>query len=1318
MTSHFTNLTGNLPQTTHGNKRERAGFKYNSTCCMQSRRCLLIALFLLTSFGYAQDVGSGAPSGAISSAFLFAYYRNGFYTLVSLPPINNVTKLGTNGYVQEFYDSTKTTGVKYALILGNLTGSVAEGQNAVFQAFPAVYSYYTQVGVTAAGYPTTDTQPCPIFPGNSCQFQLFDKNYALFAYSAPVNGGTASNFYIRDPFYTLWQSFGGIYALGTPTTAETAFTSAAGNVATVQTYSIGMIANITSGSVSARTVGVKEPVWDVYVANGGYTGTMGLPIGAELKQPNGHYRQAFEGGTIDYDPNTPGSAVLLAPVKAVVLSPTPQGGTLQLTAGSTATLTATAFDAYGNPLTGRAFNWNTTNGRIASITANGGTATVKALSGGAATITVTAEGVSSANYHIFVIAPCCAVGEGAPTTALQQSFQDAIARNKLSPKLPAASPVTQVGGGYVQQFQSTDSGETFWIAAAQTTGSAFYVHSPVLDEYQNEGGPAGPLGYPVTDPTAGGRQNFERGSLAGNPVLPVTGAILSKWALLGYETGVAGNPAALPTSFLTFRATSGISQKFQNAQLFAITSGAQAGKVYSVSGLMLTAFSGASSDLGTPVNDEIGLNGLRHQDFEGGYVEYAPGDTAAKIVLSPRTPTVTATPPSLPAGGVVRLTAGGFSANAQLRVSVTGQADFVTTVPDGAYVWERYIPANNATSTVTVKAVDIQTQSTAQTTFTIRGGGDARLSLKAVNGDAQVGLPGATLPVKVQVRYADDSGNPVPNATVRFNPSPGGEVSAATVLSDADGNAAVSWRLPPSDGIALLAVTAGGHVLNVSAKASHSSLVNFPALSQTNITTPLGNGTDPIATKGALLVSAAAVLRYYQVRGALPTPLGLADPASLNTYLKTACVADATGGNRCDGFLQPAGTSDQIVNLWRLGGFVGGALQVTSLPVNLRPVLDALAQGVPVILALTLSNGAAHFVVATGVDANGTPAIMDPAYGKTSLAYYTVGFNAPGSGTITGTLSGAAVLAPLAGPNPGFLVALNAPASVQAASLAGVAGCGGPFAFPSGQGTFSLQYCDGAAPAYELDVNAADVFAGSFIDLGGASGSSISGTGNTSFGIDHASGIWSLSPLAAAFDPANVINSASGAPGIAPGGLVSILGTGFALPGTQPVVAFNGEYAPVLTLTPFRIDVQVPADIPPGQTTIDVVTPQAGTAEQTVTVSPVAPAIQLIAPRQGRITNQDGAANNRYQPASRGQQLTIFGTGFGSLGVNNVLATPVHAFIAGTEVPVNATALVPNSTGLYRITITLPASLAPGLSLELKLVQGDVTSNAVDVAIQ
>src|SRR5690242_6504236 len=113
-------------------------------------------------------------------------------------------------------------------------------------------------------------------------------------------------------------------------------------------------------------------------------------------------------------------------------------------------------------------------------------------------------------------------------------------------------------------------------------------------------GPAGTLGYPLSDASAGGTQRFENGAaLAGNPVRVVSGGVLAKWTAIGSETGAAGAPTADAGLFATFGANAGASQAFTGGVIFAATSGPKSGQAWFVTGLILaryTALGGANGD--------------------------------------------------------------------------------------------------------------------------------------------------------------------------------------------------------------------------------------------------------------------------------------------------------------------------------------------------------------------------------------------------------------------------------------------------------------------------------------------------------------------------------------------------------------------------------------------------------------------------------------------------------------------------------------------------------------------------------------------------
>jgi len=69
---------------------------------------------------------------------------------------------------------------------------------------------------------------------------------------------------------------------------------------------------------------------------------------------------------------------------------------------------------------------------------------------------------------------------------------------------------------------------------------------------------------------------------------------------------------------------------------------------------------------------------LHQQKFEGD-ITYTQGDAAAVEHATPESPGVIESPGSLTGGGRARLAIAAFANNSTIRVSVTGQPDFVVT---------------------------------------------------------------------------------------------------------------------------------------------------------------------------------------------------------------------------------------------------------------------------------------------------------------------------------------------------------------------------------------------------------------------------------------------------------------------------------------------------------------------------------------------------------------------------------------------------------------------------------------------------------------
>ncbi|MBS1871754.1 MAG: hypothetical protein JSU00_00970 [Acidobacteria bacterium] len=1288
---------------------------------MRLTRCALTAgVAAMVTLGpcLAVDVGSGAPSVAIQQLFQRAYYRNGFASLVSYPPLADVKKLGSNGLVQEFQDAAKTSGVKYALVLADATAAATETSGGVVQMWPGLYAYYTSLGASTVGMPTMDSANCPALAvANTCTYQFFDKPYVLFVFANAVNNG-ASTFATRDPYYTKWQTWGGVGTVGPAESAETSVTSKAGTTATAQYFDRGAVYSITSGTSNGKYYAVRAPVYTLYAANGGDQGALGLPLSDEFTLSSGKVRQTFEGGSIDYDPANPGAgATLRAPVSSIVISGA--ASPVKLNLGETASLIAALADGAGNALTDRQVTWLTSDARVASVQGSGYLATVKATGGGSATVTATAEGKTSAGIKFMVTAPCCQIGEGAPTTAVSQAFQDAVARNRLSVQLPAASGVARVGAGYVQELSDATTGATYLVAVSDASKAGYVVAGAILARYVELGGPAGTLGYPAADASAGGRQLFQNGALAGTPVQVVSGAILTKWAALGYETGVAGSPSGGVAAAVTFRATAVQYQLFTAATVVASGSA----KVFAVSGLIqakYVALGGPAGKLGAPVGDEYTANGRRRQDFEGGSADYAAGDGQANVTQSARTPVVSASPGTALAGTTVRLGAGGFDDGATLKVSMTGQADFTVAASNGAYVWDYYVAASTKSGTVTVRAVDAgNAAKSAQASFAITALADAKLTVAAAGGDAQTGAPGAVLALPMTVAVTDAAGNPAVGLAVAWAASPGARIEAAGTATDANGRASATVRLPASEGVALVTATTNRQVVTLSARAARRTLANFPTLT-TAVDGVMGAGPSTIAGNGAMLGATASILRWEQLQGVAGTANGTADVATLNQYLTGYCSADASGTQVCDGYVAVGDSAVPYVNLWRAAAFAGGTLDVAPGTADLGWIRDEIGQGVPVLVALEVrKSGAAagpHWVAAYGVGADGSVVIADPSpdYARTSLSQYLSGFTVGGQ-QISATLAGAAAFVAGKPSTGGFLVAANAKIGITSAAGA----CGSSFGSAAWGGGDPVQFrmCAGTAPPYQLDL-AGTLFRGYLTDWGTPVGQfELTGGGAATLEVYRSGGNWRVGRMATGITAGGVVNAATFTGAIAPGGIVTIFGAGLS---PNPVVTVGGVAAQVLAAYPFQVNAVVPQTAAAGAATVTVAT-GTGTASADVTISAVAPALFTLSDTQGAVVNADGTVNSSANPARRGTVILAFGTGFGATTGDGTVARTAAAVtgrVGGISVPIVFAGLAPGFPGLYQLNISLPAGMAPGLALPFSVQQSNIASNTVVVAVQ
>jgi uncharacterized protein (TIGR03437 family) len=275
---------------------------------------------------------------------------------------------------------------------------------------------------------------------------------------------------------------------------------------------------------------------------------------------------------------------------------------------------------------------------------------------------------------------------------------------------------------------------------------------------------------------------------------------------------------------------------------------------------------------------------------------------------------------------------------------------------------------------------------------------------------------------------------------------------------------------------------------------------------------------------------------------------------------------------------------------------------------------------------------------------------------------------------------------------------------------------------PSGGAATRLRACDGTDAAYQLAVGAMQPYRMFLTDLATAGGTlELSGAAPATYKVIRNRLTLVVLPQDLGFAAETVVNAATFGRGIAPGGIMSIFGTGLAGGGVATTVTVDGVAADVLAASAFQINAVVPVGTAPGRRTVRVRSGY-GSAEQVVDVAEVAPAIFLIGnPPTGAVVNQDGRVNGAASPLARGQTLVIYGTGLGAVAARGELSeavTPVTVVLNGVELGVAYSGLTPGYTGLYQVNVAIPLGTPPGLGLPLTLKQGGQLSNVVLVAVQ
>lgn len=1280
-------------------------------------------------------MGQGAPTPSISEEFLQAYQRGQFFTQVATPPLTEVTAYGPGGYRQEFQDISRS-GLRFALIRPANPNYSLGINNVVRQVRPPITAVLNRssIGVATAGFPLTDTSDFFFIPTSAANtqiggsYQTFDKNFAIFVWSSPPLGAEGSDVFeitVADPIYTKWNNVG-IESLGAPTTNVANVTSRFNTAATRQRFVNGAIYVIGSGSLAGRAIFVRRNVLDLYLANQAEAGFLGLPLSDEALLADGRRRQSFEGGTVEFTLN--GVPVIKNAVQTVAIA---GDNPIRLVAGQAYPLVAQLQTSASESVNDREVFWTTSNGLVASVSGAGPRVTLQALRGGTAVIRATSEGKTSQSLTVYVSGVCCALGEGAPSQSIAQAFADAVQRNRLSLRLPLSSPVRRLGAGYVQEGILSATGGRILIAKPDSAPLAFVVSGSLLAAYDGLRGVNGILGFPMADVSAGGTQQFELGALAGVPVRVVSGPILARWRALGWENGVLGAPLSDGAKVLTFTGSDVLVQRFANGVCVQYLAGPLAGRAFVVGGVIAAKFmelGGAGALAGAPLTDEFQSGGLLRQEFEGATLEFSPGQSV-RIIEKARRPALSITPTSLLPGARYRVSVGGFSAGARLRITQGGSApdSFEVNSASGAYTYESIVPAGARPGPVILRATNVaNAQSFVEASYTVRTLVELRPQVVKLSGDQQSGAPSTLLPELLRVRLTDSAGNPLANIPLRFEASPGGQAVNADAVTNAEGIAQTSWRLPPQAGIALLSVQSAGSTVSFTARAAAYELASFPKLSQDQDGF-LGNSSATLRRKGSLVAAMASVVRFYQLRGIVPRDAGLADVNLLNSFLRDFC--DPSGPTPvCDGFLSSGNSSDPLPNPLRILEFTSGVLDWEALPPSMDELRQSLFSDTPVILALAMNlPGQApgvHFVAATGIQSVGDIQVVDshPDFSRSTISQYLNGLQTP-SGLWQVQWVAAFRFVPRGARSSAFFLYGNSPIRLTSASPSCQPAVSWPASYAEAGGSssgasFHLQACDSNGGAYRLDVP------GPFLVTltaasSPASQSVVSGVADAIYTVLPRNNTWTLGEVT--LRASAVLQAASFEPLLSPGSLISVFGSG--LPrGADGIdaVEWNGQPLPIFFSNGFQLNTVLLEG--GGRSGSLKLVSRFGTQSLPLDLVEHAPAVFMLSSGFPAIVNQDSSLNSPASPAIRGQVISLYGTGFGQTeagpsGLRNLSTAPV-VLLQETELRPLYAGLAPGFLGLYQMNLQIPASLSPGLNQELRIRQGEAFSPLVRISLR
>ncbi len=226
-----------------------------------------------------------------------------------------------------------------------------------------------------------------------------------------------------------------------------------------------------------------------------------------------------------------------------------------------------------------------------------------------------------------------------------------------------------------------------------------------------------------------------------------------------------------------------------------------------------------------------------------------------------------------------------------------------------------------------------------------------------------------------------------------------------------------------------------------------------------------------------------------------------------------------------------------------------------------------------------------------------------------------------------------------------------------------------------------------------------------------------------------------VQPLPPGPPPVHVLNAASNAASVAPGSIASLFGNDLAestVSSTSEILpqSLGGisllcaeRLLPLLYVSPGQVNFQMASNIEPGRYQLELHRDGGLVRKAEVTIVRNAPGLFAA-------FHRDGSAISEEEPADLGEEVLLYGTGFGPYVVTpldgiripalpaDLLVDRLEVRMAGRVVEPAFAGAAPGLVGIALVRVRVPIDLEPGRVLNVTVAVGETESNSVAVLLR